>query len=88
MRHIGVNVDAGQDGEWGNWTELGVLEPGEKLAISLDSENVQIGLGWHGVEAACRVPASGIVGPFDILTRASARVRQASRLVQGDFIES
>ncbi len=88
MRHVDVQVENGDDGAWGYSTELGVLEPGEQLGISLESENVQIGLGWHGVEAACEIPANGLVGPFDILTRTSARVRQTNCRVQGNFIES
>lgn len=88
MRHIDVNVDNGEDGTWGDWTELGILEPGEQLGISLKSENVQIACGWHGDEAACEVPASGLVGPFDTVSRISARVRQTSFRIQGNLIES
>lgn len=88
MKHVDVYVDTGEDGTWGSWTELGVLEPGEKLGISLKSENVQIAHGWHGDEAACVVPENGLVGPFDTMTRMSARVRQTGFRIQGNVIES
>ena len=88
MRNVDVNVDNGENGAWGDWTELGVLEPGEQFGTSLKSENVQIATGWHGDEAACKVSDKGLVGPFDTLTRMSARVRQTNFRIQGRFIES
>ncbi len=54
------------------------------MGISLKSENVQIAHGWHGDEAACKVPDSGLVGPFDTVTRMSARVRHTSFRIEGD----
>ena len=88
VRHVDVNVDSGEDGAWGYWTELGVLEPGEQFRTSLKSENVQIAAGWHGSETACEVSDKGLIGPFDTLTRMSARVRQTSLRIQGRFIDS
>jgi hypothetical protein len=91
VKHVDVyvDVDNGEDGTWGSWTELGVLEPGEQLGItSLKSENVQIAHGWHGDEAACVVRDNGLVGPFDTMTRMSARVRQTGFRIQGNVIES
>ncbi len=88
MKNVDVQVENGEAGTWGDWTELGVLEPGEKLGISLKSENVQIAHGWHGDEAACKVSDKGLVGPFDTMTRMSARVRETSFRIQGNIIES
>ena len=88
MKHIDVQVENGEDGSWGDWTQLGILEPGEQLGISLKSENVQIAHGWHGYEAASKVPDNGLVGPFDTVTRMSARVRQTSFRIEGDVTES
>jgi hypothetical protein len=88
VRHIDVNVDNGEEGAWGDWTELGVLDPGERLEISLKSEHVQIAHGWHGSETACEVPQNGLVGPFDTMTRMSARVKQTSFRIEGNLIES
>ena len=91
MKHVDVQVESGQDGSWGDWTQLGILEPGEQLGtlgISLNSENVQIAHGWHGHEAACKVPDNGLVGPFDTVTRMSARVRQTSFRIEGNVTES
>ena len=88
MRNVDVYVDSGEDGAWGCWTELGVLEPGDRFGTSLKSENVQIAIGWHGDEAVCEVSDNGLVGPFDTVTRMSARVRQTSLRIQGRFIDS
>ena len=88
MRNVDVNVDSGEDGAWGYWTELGVLEPGEQFGTSLKSENVQIATGWHGSEATCEVSGNGLVGPFDTVTRMSARVRQTSFRIEGNVTES
>ena len=88
VKHIDVQVENGEDGSWGDWTQLGILEPGEQLGISLNSENVQIARGWHGDEAACKVPDNGLVGPFDTVTRMSARVRQTSFRIEGNVTES
>jgi hypothetical protein len=88
VKHIDVQVENGEDGSWGDWTQLGILEPGEQLGISLNSENVQIAHGWHGDEAACKVPDNGLVGPFDTVTRMSARVRQTSFRIEGNVTES
>jgi len=84
VRNLDVNVENGEDGKWGDWTELAILEPGEQLGISEKSKNVQIASGWHGNEAACRVPESGLVGPFDTLTRMSARTKETSFRIQGN----
>ena len=86
MKHVDVEVENGEDGTWGDWTELGILDPGEQLGITLQSENVQIAHGWHGDEAACRVSDKGLIGPFDFVTRMSARVRETTIRVQGDII--
>jgi hypothetical protein len=83
VRNLDVNVENGEDGAWGEWTELAILDPGETLGISEKSENVQIASGWHGSEAACRVSENGLVGPFDQITRMSARTKQTSFRIQG-----
>ena len=88
MNNVDIYVDNGEDGTWGEWTELGVLEPGEQLGITVKSENMQIACGWHGTEAACDVPANGLVGPFETLMRMSARVKEASFRIQGNVIQS
>ncbi len=88
MRNVDVNVDNGEDGAWGDWTELGVLDPGERLEISLKSEHMQIAHGWHGSETVCQIPPNGQVGPFDTMTRMSARVKEASLRIQANLIES
>ena len=88
MKHIDVQVENGEDGSWGDWTQLGILEPGEQLGISLNSENVQIAHGWHGDEAVCKVSDNGLVGPFCTVTRLSARVRQTSFRIEGNVTDS
>jgi hypothetical protein len=88
VKHVDVRVENGEDGSWGDWTQLGILEPGEQLGIGLNSENVQIARGWHGDEAACKVPDNGLVGPFDTVTRISARVRQTSFRIEGNVTEA